>query len=459
MAITAPGIGSGLDIADLVNRLVAAEGAPAENRLVRKELGIQSDLSAFGTLSSSLSQFQETVRALQSEDDFLRRRAVSSETDVFTATADKNAVAGNYAIQVDQLAQAARVRSGDFDSSEAVIGSGTLQVNLGANSFELNIDESNNTLAGIRDAINNADDNLGVTATIINVDGGSRLVLSSGTTGAGNDISVTATDNDAADGFDLARLETLTTTQAAQDAIFFVDGQQATRSSNSISDVIDGITFELKTAEPQAVNTLTITQDNSAANSRVQAFVESYNGLNDVIRQLTRFDADTGEAGVLLGDSVLRGVQNQLRQTLSDAVGGLNNGITLAEIGVTTNKDTGGLVLDSERLDEALAGDFSTVATLFASEDGVANRLDTLIDRYIGPEGVISGRTSGLQTRLDGIDDDRVRLDARLTALEARYNAQFTAMDILVGQLQGIGDFLSQQLANLPQPNSIGNRN
>lgn len=458
MAITAAGIGSGLNIAELVSGLVAAEGAPAENRLVRKELGIQSNLSAYGTLSSALAQFRETAQALQTESDFLRRRAVSSNADLFTATADKNAVSGSYSIQVDQLAQSSRVRSDNFDSGSAIVGTGNLQISVGTNSFNLTIDGTNSSLAGIRDAINSAEGNLGVTATIINVDGGSRLILSSATTGVGNDISIVATDDDPGDGFDLARLELLTTTQTAQDAIFFVDGQQVTRSSNSISDVIDGITFELKKTDPDTVGTLTISQDNNATKSRVEAFVEAYNTLNTTMKQLSRFNAETGDAGTLLGDSVLRGLQSQIRQTISQSIGDFNSS-TLAEIGVTTNKDTGGLLLDTAKLDSVLAADFSTVANIFASENGVANRLDTLIDRYIGSDGIISNRTSGLQTRLEGIDDERIRLDARLTALEARYTAQFTAMDILVSQLQGIGDFLTQQLANLPKPNSIGNRN
>lgn len=458
MAITAAGIGSGLNIAELVSGLVAAEGGPAENRLVRKELGIQSNLSAYGNLSSALAQFRETAQALQNESDFMRRRAVSSNTDLFTATADKNAVSGTYGIQVDQLAQASRVRTDGFNSGSEIVGTGSLEINVGANSFNLTIDETNNTLAGIRDAINTAEGNLGVAATIINVDGGSRLILSSSTTGAGNDISITATDDDLGDGFDLTRLQNLTTTQAAQDAIFFVDGQQVTRSSNAISDVIDGITFDLKKADPDTVGTLTISQDNNATKSRVEAFVEAYNTLNDTMKQLSKFNAETGDAGPLLGDSVLRSVQNQIRQTISQSVGGFN-GDTLAEIGVTTNKDTGGLQLDTARLDTVLAADFSKVANIFASENGVANRLDTLIDRYIGSDGIISNRSSGLQNRLDSIDDDRIRLDARLASLEARYTAQFTAMDILVSQLQGIGDFLTQQLANLPKPNSIGNRN
>lgn len=454
MAITAGGIGSGIDVNGLVQQLVNAEGQPVTQRLDRKQAGIQADLSAFGSLKSALSRFQDAVKALQNQDNFLKQSATSSNTDLFSATADKNAVAGSYSVEIQKLAQAAKVRTDSFQADE-MIGTGSLSISLGSTSFDLAITEDNNTLAGIRDAINSAENNPGVRASIINVDGGSRLILTSDELGAANNITVTATDDNAADGFDLARLNTLTTIDAAQDALILVDGQQISRDSNSFSDVIDGVTFNLKKAEVGTVETLAITQDTDAARSRVQSFVSAYNSLNNTISQLSAFDAESGDAGPLLGDSALRGVQSQLRQTLTDAVQGVDIR-TLAELGVTTNQDNGNLQLDVDRLDTALNGNFAAVANLFASENGIAKRLDVVLERYTSTDGVLDLRTNGLRSQLDNIADDRGRLDRRLEGLEARYRAQFTAMDQLVGQLQSLSGFLDQQLANLPKPNSIG---
>lgn len=459
MAITAGGIGSGLDINGLVRQLVAAEGQPATQRLDRREASLQGDLSAFGSLKSALNAFLDSVKELQNPTDFLRRRAASSNTELFAATANQNAVAGRYEIEVQQLAQAAKVRSMDFASSDAVVGSGNLAIAIGnGDSFNINIDETNNTLAGIRDAINSAEDNNDVTATIINVDGGSRLILTSNKTGEGNDISIVATDA-GGDG-DLTQLNTanLVTLQSAQSAVFLVDQQQVTRESNNITDVIDGITFDLRKADPGTTATLTISQDNAAVRTRVNAFVEAYNALNQTMRQLSSYDAETERAGPLLGDAALRGVQSQLRQTISSAVDGMGVS-TLAELGITTNKDTGGLTLETAKLDSVLANDFSAVANIFASENGLSNRLASVLERYAGSDGILDNRTSGLRNRIDSIGNDRERLANRLEAIEARYRAQFTAMDIMVAQLSNIGDFLGQQLANLPKPNSIGNRN
>ncbi len=452
MAITAGGIGSGIDVNGLVQQLVAAEGQPATQRLDRREANIQADLSAFGSLKSALSRFQTAVKALQSQDNFLKQTATSSNTELFSATADKDAVAGSYSVEIQKLAQAAKVRTDSFQTDEA-IGTGNLNISLGSSSFNLAITDENNTLAGIRDAINAAEDNPGVRASIINVDGGSRLILTSDELGAANDISLTATDNNGADAFDLARLNNITSIDAAQDAVILVDGQQISRGSNSFSDVIAGVTFNLVKAEEGTVETLTIKQDDAAVRSRVESFVSAYNTLNNTINQLSSFNADTGAAGVLLGDSSLRGVQTQLRQTLTDAVQGLDIS-TLAELGVTTNQDNGNLQIDTDRLDSALNTNFASVANLFASENGIAKRLDSVLQRYTSTDGVLDLRTDGLRSQLDRITDDRERLADRLESLEARYRAQFTAMDQLVAQLQSIGGFLTQQLSNLPLANN-----
>ncbi len=452
MAITAGGIGSGIDVNGLVQQLVSAEGQPATQRLDRREANIQADLSAFGSLKSALSRFQTAVKALQSQDNFLKQIATSSNTELFSATADKDAVAGSYSVEIQKLAQAAKVRTDSFQTDEA-IGTGNLNISLGSSSFNLAITDENNTLAGIRDAINAAEDNPGVRASIINVDGGSRLILTSDELGAANDISLTATDNNGTDAFDLTRLNNITSIDAAQDALILVDGQQISRDSNSFSDVIDGVTFNLVKAEEGTVETLTITQDEAAVRGRVESFVAAYNTLNNTVNQLSSFNADTGAAGVLLGDSSLRGVQTQLRQTLTDAVQGLDIS-TLAELGVTTNQDNGNLQLDTDRLNDALNSNFASVANLFASENGIAKRLDGVLQRYTGTDGVLDLRTDGLRSQLDRITDDRERLADRLESLEARYRAQFTAMDQLVAQLQSIGGFLTQQLSNLPLANN-----
>uniref|UniRef100_UPI00235666C8 flagellar filament capping protein FliD n=1 Tax=Methylophaga thiooxydans TaxID=392484 RepID=UPI00235666C8 len=271
-----------------------------------------------------------------------------------------------------------------------------------------------------------------------------------------NAITTVATDSDAGDGNDLARLNALennVNSEAAKDAIIYVDGQKVTRNSNSFSDVIDGVTLSLAKAEVGTVEKLTISRDESATKTKINSFIKAYNALATTTGQLSSYNADTGAAGQLLGDSTLRSVQSQIRQAITGSVAGLDFG-TLAEIGITTDENNN-LVLDEEKLDQVLATDYASVSGLFSSETGVANKLNTILDGFVGTEGLLNTRTEGIESSIGRIDDQREQLAVRLESVEARYRAQFSAMDILVGQLQGIGDFLTQQLASLPAPNSI----
>lgn len=449
-AITSAGLGSGLDIEGLVSKLVAAEGQPASVRLNTKEAKLQTDLSALGSLKGALSAFQTSVQGLKDVSAFQARTAISSNTDLFTVSADSSAVAGSFSIKVEQLAQSAKMRSGDFTSDTAVPGAGTLAIGLGASSFDITV-ASDTTLAGIRDAINKASDNPGITATLIKVDSGSQLVLTSDKVGAANAISITATDTDALDGNDLTRLSTasLTSIQSAADAIIYIDGQKVTKTSNSLSDVISGVTISLKKADPLKTETLSIALDKESAKSKVNDFIKAYNSLAGTMSSLSSYNAQTKQAGQLFGDATLRGVQNQIRQVLANPVQGVTGVSTLAEIGIKTNK-SGMLELDSTKLDSVIASNFEAVSQLFASGNGLATRFDTVLTNYLSFDGALSSRVDGVNKQIGDINDQRDKLNLRLTAIEARYRKQFTAMDALLGQLQATGSYLTQQLANLP---------
>lgn len=449
-AITSAGLGSGLDIEGLVSKLVAAEGQPASVRLNTKEAKLQTDLSALGSLKGALSAFQTSVQGLKDVSAFQARTAISSNTDLFTVSADSSAVAGSFSIKVEQLAQSAKMRSGDFTSDTAVPGAGTLAIDLGASSFTITV-AGDTTLAGVRDAINKASDNPGITATLIKVDSGSQLVLTSDKVGAANAISITATDTDALDGNDLTRLSTasLTSIQSAADAIIYIDGQKVTKTSNSLSDVISGVTISLKKADPLKTETLSIALDKESAKSKVNDFIKAYNSLAGTMSSLSSYNAQTKQAGQLFGDATLRGVQNQIRQVLANPVQGVTGVSTLAEIGIKTNK-SGMLELDSTKLDSVIASNFEAVSQLFASGNGLATRFDTVLTNYLSFDGALSSRVDGVNKQIGDINDQRDKLNLRLTAIEARYRKQFTAMDALLGQLQATGSYLTQQLANLP---------
>jgi flagellar hook-associated protein 2 len=456
MAISSPGIGSGIDIGELVNKLVESEGANKSNSLNLKEAELQADISAFGSLKGALSIFQTAVKDLQNAADFQNRSATSSNTDVFTATADETADFSQYGIEVVQLAQANKlITQTGFADAEAV-GAGTLTIAQGAASFSLSI-SSTDTLTDIRDAINTATDNSGVSAAVINVDDGlggteQKLVFTASETGTDKAITITAVDDDGdhVNALGLSRLVSVNLDEpaAALNGQIKVDNQLISSQNDTFSEVIDGIT--INAVAVGAGESLSVAQDKKAVEAKVNAFIANYNGLTETINKLGAYDAGTETGGILLGDSTLRSVQDTIRREISASVSGLGGAFsTLAELGVTTDED-GKLSLDDKKFNAALDSNFDQVGELFASTNGIANKLESLIDGYIGSNGLIGSRTEGIQHTIEDVADQRLRLNRRLESLESRLLKQFTAMDVLVNTLQNQSNFLTQQLDNLP---------
>lgn len=456
MSISSPGIGSGLDINSLVTQLVAAEGSATANRLNSREAEYLADVSAYGSLKAALSIFQSAVQGLQEEKDFQVRSTTSSDSDVFTATADETADVSQYGIEVVQLAQANKLITTSGFAAVDPVGAGTLTLTQGADSFSITVGAAD-TLSDVRDAINAATDNTGLKSAIINVDDGlggteQKLVFTADKTGLDNAITITAIDDDAfnSDASGLSRLVNaqLSEPAAALDGQIKVDGQLVSSTNNTYADVVDGISITAKTVG--AGETLTIGQDKEVVKLKISQFVENYNGLVSTFNALSSYDAESDVAGLLLGDSVLRGVQNSIRQEITSSVSGLSGSFsTLAELGITTD-DEGKLTVNADKLDDAMDSDFDQIGELFASTNGLSNKLDSVIESYIGSSGTIESRTDGLQTSIDQITEQREALDRRLSTVEARLLKQFTAMDAIVNSLQNQSSFLTEQLANLP---------
>ncbi|WP_405233762.1 flagellar filament capping protein FliD [Lentisalinibacter salinarum] len=455
-SITSTGIGSGLDVGGIVEQLVAAEGQPARQRFARQEARAQSELSAYGTLKSALSDFRDQLDGMKSLNSLLTRKASSGNEELFAVVPDETAIPASYSVEVVQLAQAAKLTSGAFADSDALVGTGTLTIGVGALSFDIEITEENNTLAGIRDAINDAVDNAGVSATIVNADAGSYLILSGTRTGASREVSVSQAGGDgglAALTYDaVAGTGSLTLSQAAQDAHVRIDGFDVYSETNTVTGAIDGVSIDLLDAAPGETNDAVIEYDVAAVRSTITDFVESYNELVDTVGSLTSYNQETQQGGPLLGDATLRGLEAQLRREFSTPAGNSQSPFgTLAEIGVSLQID-GKLAVDDTRLDEALGANFQDVGRLFAAEDGFAVRLFDRVDRALSDEGAIETRTEGLNNRIERIEEQRESLNRRLEALETRLLRQFNALDSLVSQLNNTSSFLAQQLANLPTP-------
>lgn len=456
MDISAPGIGSGLDIAGIVDQLVAAERAPAGNRLDANAARANTELSAIGKLKSALATFREALANLADLDEFQQRTVDFDTEGVFSAATTSAAAPGFYDIEVVALATNHKLASQAFVDTATAIGTGTLSITVGGATSDIEILDGANTLADIRTAINEAEDNPGVIATIVTAEDGAHLIVTSRDTGVSEEISILASGGDA--GLAVFDWDAATGTgsmneiQAAADAQIDVDGFKINSGSNSIAGAIEGVTLDLESAAPGSPVRMTVGLDNNAAEQSVDKFVDAYNEVLGTISELTAFDTETQIAGPLLGDATTRGIKSSLRRELTAVVpdtGAIFS--TLAEIGITTESN-GTIELDSEKLSAAISSDFDAVGRLFAKADnGIAVRMDSILESILDPDGQIESREDALKERLDRIEDQREVLDRRMEGVRERLRLQFDAMDRLVAQLNNTSSFLSQQLANLPK--------
>lgn len=400
MAISSPGIGSNLDVNSIVTQLLNIERQPI-TVLNQREAGIQAKITAFGTLQGALSSFQTAAQGLSDISKFLAYKASSSDITVASISASSIATAASYALNVTTLAQAQKLVAVGQATTNTTVGNGTLTFDFGTISggtfdsvtgkytgagFASNgggvktvtIDSTNNSLQGIRDAINSA--NIGVSASIVNdgsVAAPYRLVLTSTNTGAANSLKISVAGDVALSNLlaqDPAATQNLSQTVTAQNATFSVDGVAVSKSSNTISDVISGVTFNL--LKPSASTTLAVARDTQTVQNSVQAFVKAFNDVNSTLTSISAYNAAAKQGAILQGDSSVRNIQNQIRNTLNSTIAGLGGSLTaLNQVGVSFLKD-GTLSLDSTKLQNAVNNNFTDIAGLFAA---VGKSSDSLV--------------------------------------------------------------------------------
>lgn len=390
---------SGIDVNALVSQLMTVEQQPI-TKLAAREASYQAKLSAFGTLQGAVASFQSTVRTLSNASSFQAVTATSSDTATISATALTSALPGSYSLEVTSLAQAQKLAAAGQNSVSAAIGTGastTLSFDFGTiagtltngiynpgATFSSNgsgvktvtINGSNNSLQGMRDAINAA--KIGVTASIINDGGASpyRLVLSSDSLGRASSMKISASGDATLSALlanDPAGTQNLSESVTASNADLKVNGVAVSKNSNTISDVIPGVTLNL-TKITTAPVTLSVAQDSAAAGKAVNSFVTAYNSLSKTLADLSSYNAATKKGAALQGDATVRNLQGKLRGILNTSIAGSGSLTSLSQIGVTFQKD-GTLSVDNARLNSVMQSNFADVAGLFASTGRASDSL------------------------------------------------------------------------------------
>lgn len=452
------GIGSGMDIDAMVGALVAAEKAPKEAQLNRLESATTTKISALGTLRTALSSFQTALKDLNDIKLFENRSAKSSNTDLLTATASKTAQSGTYSVKVEQLATGSKTATAALSSDFKTTAAGTLTVQVGSGDGVDVAIGADASLEDVKNALNAALKDSGVSANLLTdpSTGKTRLVMSSSTTGAGEDVSITAS-NAALEELAISTEEKATADaggvlERAQNAKFSIDGLAMQSKTNKVENAIPDVTLNLVAADDKKAITVTVAQDQAGVTANIKKFVDAYNNLIKTTNSLTSVTkvGDDGKplTGGLVGDSsvrsILSGIQNELV-----SVGGSDGVRMLSDLGITTQKD-GTLGIDNDKLKTALESNFDAVGKFFTGDTGLMKRLDSRVEGFNQTGGILAQRVTGLETTNADIKAQREKLALRIESMTARLYAQFNAMDTMVAQLSNTSSWLESTLSSLP---------
>ena len=441
-AITSLGLGSGIDVAELVQSLIDAEEEPAVERLDNKEELYEAQISAYGSLKSSMYSFQTSVGRLDSISTFKTKEATSSNEDVLSAYATSISETGSYDIEVTQRAKGHSLSTGVFASTSDAVGTGSITFKFGTtdyvtepesyNSFTQNgdmasvtidISSGDNSLSGIRDKINDAD--FGVQATIVKVGTDQYKLVMTSETGADKSLEITVDDDDSTDtntsGLSQLAFNTNATNmeqvQAGINAEITINGLEISSSSNQIVGAIPGVTLDVNNSSSGEIIRLDITQDKEGVKDLITDFVEKYNDMVYTISKYNEYNQDTDVAGVLFGESLLRSMEGEIRSIVSSSIEGISGGFnSLSNIGITSrvynassttlDEDdpdyqrpelAGMLKLDEFKLDEIIEENFDVIGAIFAPE---GNPTDTNVSYVTSTNQTVAGKYSVYIDRL-----------------------------------------------------------
>lgn len=444
MGISSAGVGSGLDVNTLISQTMVLERQPLNSLNSKKQI-FNDQLSAFGKVKSDLDAFKTAVSALKLDMDFAAAKATTSDSAYLTATATSSASPGSYDIKISQLAQAGVRASASKTDSKAAIGtsaSGNYNFSAGGKNFSIAVD-SGDSLETIRDKINSAvvsgdssAQNL-AKASIINVGtSGSpqyKLVLTSTQKGKDNAVVADAAFEAALGGF--------TETQKADNAKFSINGLEVERATNTVTDVVEGVTINLANSDANKTINLTVARDTEAITKKVNDFISAYNKLASTVNSLHQ------KGGSLEADNSATSVVYQLQNVFNDAANISGNSFNyLAEVGISFKKD-GTLSLDSSAFNKALETKSADVVSLFTNtERGFAQRLYSQASNMLQNDGIVDARIKGLDASVKTLDTGIDRENLRLTNMETRLRRQYANLDSLMGSLKNTSNYLTSTL-------------
>ncbi|PPT84367.1 flagellar protein [Xanthomonas arboricola pv. zantedeschiae] len=431
--------GSGLDIPTVVSTLVSRQKDPEQARINKAGTAATTQLSAISQIKSSMTTLKSALDKVISSADTNAYKATVPTDAGFTATTTSSAAPGNYSVEVVSLASAQKLASGAF-VADATVGSGTLTIGYGEKKITVDI-SGTDKLTDIAAAINKAAGGKGVTASVVTANDGQHLVFNAIDTGTKGALTVSASDPSLSSlTYGPGVSGGLTQSVAATDALVRVDGFERTSSSNTVTDIVPGVVLNLTKAAEGTKVTLGVAADTSGLKANLTAYAAAYNTANTLLAKSSAYDPTTKTAAALTGDSLVRGLQQQLRGQVS------GNLTELKSLGLTIDKNRV-MSFDGGKFDTAIAADGGAAAEVLGKDSKFGSAMTKLLDSNVNANnGTLTLRSDSLNKQIKGYEDDLDDLDARMTKLSDRYTAQFTAMETMISKLQSSTSSLSSLL-------------
>jgi flagellar hook-associated protein 2 len=429
------GLGQGINVQQFVQFAVANQTA-AITALQTQQTTLGSQAGEIATITSDLSSLGNAAAALNDPLGALAAQtATSSNSAVVGATASSTAASGSHTITVTSLATTSSYYTNEL-SSTATIAPGTFAIQVGSNALTtITVDSTDNTLSQLAASINNQ--NAGVTASVIQDANGSRLALVSSTSGLPGDLTVSANNTGL----------TFTKAVAGTNAALQVDGIPISSASNTVSNVINGVTLNLGSPSVAPV-TVNVSPDTTQATTAINTFVTAYNAVVTEINNQFNVNSDGSGGGVLENDNSLRDAQSLLLGAISYSVSGNNGAVNLASIGVNLNDD-GTLTVDSGALSTALSNNYSAVQNLFQNATtGFSQNLQSVIGTLTAPgNGILTLDTQSITSTAQSLTQQISDLQAALAVQEQNLTTVYSQVNATLQQLPLLLSQTTQQLA------------
>ena len=440
------GAGSGIDVKGLAQSLVEAEKTPKKERIDAKIAQSEAKITGYGAVKFALSELKSAFGKLNDASDFGSIKPNNTQPNALGISASSTAEAGSYNIEVLQTALMQRTASSNFADratplnviSPATTGT-SFSLNLtvgGVNKGDIAV--VNPTPAGMVSAINGA--KLGVTAQLINTGSGYNVVIT-GETGATKAFSLTSKDSN---GAAVSGVSFSTPLQTATDASLKINGLTVSRSSNTITDVIDGVTLDLF-ANTTGTARIDLNRDTTGIKDNIKGLVKAYNEFEETLKILGDRASEVEEfGGALAGDSSLQSIRSQVRAMITDTSSTPGTTITAARnVGLSVDR-YGKLNLDESKLDTALQNNFTEVSTLFSAgtnnksiystaPGGLAGDAINKIEKMLLSTGTIDTQSKSAADKITKYKEELAVLDERMEKLMTRYMNQFSIMESIVG--------------------------